>query len=137
MRLAKTAVENTCAREDDRNTGHHDPQRQLVAIAPRVAAPIDVLPVEHAVVADHQVALRPRHDPERHERDDVVLEQLCRQHDADESERAGDRKNHRSQMHDEAPERRAEFLDVARVDRVRTEQQQLQRHQECREQNDE
>ena len=59
MRLAKTAVENTFRAKTTDTTGTRDPERQLVAVAPRVAAPVDVLPVEHAVVADHQVALRP------------------------------------------------------------------------------
>ncbi len=136
MRLAKTAVEKICAREDNGHDRHRNPQRQLVAVAPCVPAPIDILPVEHTVVADHQVALRPDGDAQCHETSHVVLEHLRGQHDTDERQRAGDRENHRNQMHDEAPERRAEFLDVARVNRVRAEQQQLQGHQERRKQNE-
>ncbi len=63
MRLAKTAVENTFRAKTTDTSRHRDPERQLVAIAPRVAAPVDVLTVEHAVIADHQVALRPEETP--------------------------------------------------------------------------
>ena len=37
-----------------------------------MAAPVDLLPVEHAVVADHQVALRPDRHAQRHQQDDIV-----------------------------------------------------------------
>ena len=77
MRLANTAVEKTLRAKITDTTGTSNPERQLIASCASVAAPIDVLPVQHPVVADHQVALRPSGDAERYESDHVVLEHLA------------------------------------------------------------
>ena len=127
MRLANTAGRKQPAREDRESRRQRDPEHRLIAVPPRVTAPVDVLAVQHTVVADDQVALYPQDDSDADQARDVVTVESFRESDADKDQRRGHGDDRRRQVHDDVPERCAELLLVSGVQGVRAEQKQLQR----------